>query len=147
MVERKISNLSAGVRFPYPAHLAYRRDERGSPFRRPARLQKERGTSPKGRAARSIQMYYIYILLSLKDNRTYVGYTNNIERRLRQHNSGLVKSTKHRIPFKLLFKEEFITSFEAKKRESYWKSGAGRKKLKVLFVTLLSHSIFRGVIT
>lgn len=78
-------------------------------------------------------MHFIYVLQSLKDKRTYVGYTDNVERRLIQHNSGYVKSTKHRIPFKLLFAEEFETSKEAKRRELYWKSGAGRRKLKEYF--------------
>lgn len=78
-------------------------------------------------------MHFIYILQSLKDKRTYVGYTDNVERRLIQHNSGYVRSTKHRIPFKLLFVEEFKTSKEAKRRELYWKSGVGRRKLKEYF--------------
>lgn len=78
-------------------------------------------------------MYTVYILQSLKDNRTYTGYTNNFERRFLQHNSGLVKSTKYRIPFKFLFKEEYKTIKEAKARELYWKSGAGRNKLKEYF--------------
>ena len=85
------------------------------------------------RAARSTQMPTVYIIQSLKDQRTYVGYTDNFDRRFKQHNSGLVKSTKHRIPFKLLFKEEFNTSLEAKKRELWWKSSSGRKKLKEFF--------------
>lgn len=75
----------------------------------------------------------LYVLQSLKDHRTYVGSTNNFEKRLLLHNSGRVKSTKHRIPFKLLFTEEFPTSKEAKKREHYYKSGAGRRKLKEFF--------------
>jgi len=78
-------------------------------------------------------MYFIYVLQSLKDQRTYVGYTDNVERRFIQHNSGYVRSTKHRIPFKLLFTENFLTSAEVKKRELYWKSGAGRRKLKDYF--------------
>jgi len=52
-------------------------------------------------------MYYIYILKSKKDGRTCVGYTNNLEERLKKHNSGQVKSTKYRQPLKLLFSEEF----------------------------------------
>jgi len=77
----------------------------------------------------------LYVLISEKDNRTYVGSTNNFDQRLKQHNSGRVQSTKHRIPFKLLFTEEFATSKEAKKRELYYKSGAGRRKLKEYFAT------------
>ncbi len=78
-------------------------------------------------------MYFVYILQSLKDKRTYVGYTNNFDRRLKQHNSGQVKSTRSRAPFKLFYKEEFELSTDAKKRELWWKSGAGRKNLATLF--------------
>ncbi|MDO8621360.1 MAG: GIY-YIG nuclease family protein [Candidatus Levybacteria bacterium] len=79
-------------------------------------------------------MFYIYILQSSKDGRTYVGYTNNINSRLKLHNSGRVKATKYRAPLKLLFSEEFQAEWEAKKRESWWKSGAGRRKLKEYFI-------------
>jgi putative endonuclease len=78
-------------------------------------------------------MFYIYVLQSLKDLKTYVGYTCDLEKRLEKHNRGLVKSTKHRRPIKLLFSENFETELEAKKRELYWKSGAGRRKLKEYF--------------
>jgi len=78
-------------------------------------------------------MYYIYILKSEEDNKTYVGYTNNLEQRLKQHNAGQVAATKHRRPLKLMLYEEFEIMTEAKKREKYWKSGAGRRKLKLYF--------------
>ncbi len=78
-------------------------------------------------------MYYIYILKSIKDGRTYVGYTANLAERLKYHNSGRVPATKHRRPLKLLFSERFLTMAEAKKRESWWKSGAGRRKLQEFF--------------
>lgn len=81
-------------------------------------------------------MYTVYILQSLKDKRTYVGYSNNFERRFHEHNSGLSKSTKNRRPFILLFKEEFIGIAEAKERELWWKSSVGRKKLKKIFFDL-----------
>ena len=77
----------------------------------------------------------VYILKSLKDNRTYVGSTNNFERRLAEHNAGRVTSTKHRVPFKILLTEEYETSHEAKKKELYYKSGAGRRKLKEFFIS------------
>jgi putative endonuclease len=75
-------------------------------------------------------MFYVYILISEKDHRTYVGFTSDLQRRIEKHNSGMVKSTKYRRPLKILFYETFSTSPEAKKRETYWKSGAGRRKLK-----------------
>jgi len=78
-------------------------------------------------------MYYIYVLKSKKDGRTYVGYTNNLFKRLEKHNSGQVKSTKFRQPLELIFSEEFRTFAEARKRELYWKNGGGRRKLKQFF--------------
>lgn len=78
-------------------------------------------------------MFYAYILKSLKDGKTYVGYTNNLEERLKRHNSGQVTATKHRRPLRLLFSEAFSTMAEAKKREQYWKNGGGRRKLKQFF--------------
>ena len=74
----------------------------------------------------------VYILQSLIDERTYVGSTDNLRRRLDQHNSRQVKSTKHRASFKVIFIEKFSTISEARKRERWWKSGAGRIKLKAL---------------
>lgn len=75
----------------------------------------------------------VYVLQSLLDGKTYIGSTDNFERRLEQHNSGYVKSTKYRTPFKVLFTEQFLTLSEARKKELWWKSGTGRKKLKEYF--------------
>ena len=78
-------------------------------------------------------MHYVYLLQSVKDNRTYVGYTSNLNKRLREHKAGRVRATKHRMPLKLLFFEEFELSQEAKKREKWWKNGAGRRKLRSMY--------------
>ena len=78
-------------------------------------------------------MYFTYVLRSSKVNRTYVGFTSNIDARLKRHNSGQVTATKSWVPWKLLFSEKFNTATGAKKRELYWKSGAGRRRLKELF--------------
>jgi len=85
----------------------------------------------------SQDMFYIYVLKSLKDGRTYVGYTNNLEERLKKHNSGQVKSTKHRQPLELLFSESFEKSPEARRRELHWKNGGGRRKLGQMFKEVL----------
>ena len=77
--------------------------------------------------------YITYILISEKDNRTYTGYTSNLEKRLEYHNRGRVKATKNRRPLRVLYKEEFATKEEAKKRERYLKSSAGRRFLKHKF--------------
>jgi len=74
-----------------------------------------------------------YILFSLKDRRTYVGSTNDLDRRLLEHEKGKVISTKNRLPVKLLYFEEFDNILEARKKEHYFKSCSGRKKMKLLF--------------
>ncbi|OGE08325.1 hypothetical protein A3A60_03995 [Candidatus Curtissbacteria bacterium RIFCSPLOWO2_01_FULL_42_26] len=89
-------------------------------------------SGPQARGSKPV----VYILHSAKDNRTYVGSTNDFKTRLKLHNSGRVKSTKHRTPFKVLFTEEFKTIQETKKRELYYKSGAGRRNLRDFFEKL-----------
>lgn len=66
--------------------------------------------------------YYTYILQSKKDDGYYIGSTGNLEDRLERHNQGREKSTKSRIPFLLVYKEEFKTKSEAIVRERYLKS-------------------------
>ena len=53
--------------------------------------------------------------------------TSNLEKRLLEHNSGNTKSTKPYLPWEILYKEEFSSRVEARKRELYLKSAAGRK--------------------
>ena len=84
-------------------------------------------------------MYYTYILFSLKDNKLYIGYTNNLKRRFKQHSSGLVEATKHRLPLKLIHYEYFLSKDEAKQREKYLKGGNGRKEIKVLLFKTLEN--------
>ena len=72
-------------------------------------------------------MFYIYVLKSKKDNSQYIGLNQNTEERLKEHNAGRVKSTKLKRPWNLLHKESFRTRTEARKREKYLKSAAGRR--------------------
>lgn len=74
-------------------------------------------------------MYYVYLLISEKDERFYTGITNNIERRLNQHNIGYssTRSTKNRGPFKLVFAQECKDRLAARDLEKYLKSGIGRE--------------------
>ena len=78
-------------------------------------------------------MFFVYFLQSLKDGRCYVGLTSNIDKRLAYHNAGRVRSTKLRIPFKLLYTEKFSTRIQAREREKFFKSYKGSKeKLTIL---------------
>ncbi len=73
------------------------------------------------------QKCWIYVIQSEKDGWTYTGHTNDVERRLHDHNRGKMKSTRHRGPFKLIHTEEFTNRSEAMIREKFLKSGKGRQ--------------------
>ncbi len=76
-------------------------------------------------------MQVIYVLKSLKDNNLYVGCTSDVEKRLLEHNSGKVKSTKSRIPLELIYKENYSDKYSAFNRERYYKTAKGKKELKL----------------
>ena len=76
--------------------------------------------------------YFVYILQSLKDQKYYIGSSANVEARLKFHNSGLQRSTRNRVPFRLVLFEELYSKEEALIREKLIKSrkgGEGFKKL------------------
>ena len=62
-------------------------------------------------------MYQVYILKSKKDNSLYIGYTNNVERRLKEHNNSKVGYTKERQPWSLIYYESFNSLEDARQRE------------------------------
>ena len=72
-------------------------------------------------------MWFVYILNSKTFDRFYIGLTSNLENRLNSHNSKKVKSTKPFVPWKMIYFEEFETRTDARKREKYFKSSAGRR--------------------
>ena len=74
-------------------------------------------------------MYYVYVLLSLKDNKRYIGITENIALRVKQHNNGHVKSTKHRVPLNLIYSETFNSKSDVISRERFFKTGRDREVL------------------
>jgi putative endonuclease len=75
----------------------------------------------------------VYVLKIEKDGRFYVGMTHNLARRLHEHNSGKTKSTKGYIPWQLVHQEIFETRVEARAREKYLKSGAGKEFIKAKY--------------
>jgi putative endonuclease len=77
-----------------------------------------------------MMIYKVYILKSKKDNKRYIGFTNNLDKRLVEHNNGKATATKNRRPFELIYYERFENKFEAAKREKFFKSGIGREFLK-----------------
>jgi putative endonuclease len=71
-------------------------------------------------------MWYVYVLRSARDKELYIGSTDDISKRLSQHNSGEIEATKDRVP---LILEAFIAvkdQSKANKLESYFKTGSGK---------------------
>ncbi len=78
--------------------------------------------------------YIVYVLSSIKTKKSYVGFTDNLERRLEEHNKGRTYFTKQYMPWKVIHTEFFDSLSEAVKREDYLKSSSGRRLvLKKLF--------------
>ena len=75
--------------------------------------------------------FVTYIMVSLKNGKTYVGMTSNLIARFKSHNSLGTKgwAIKHR-PWKVIHVEFFPAKTEALQREKYFKSGAGRKSIQ-----------------
>ena len=66
----------------------------------------------------------------MKVHRFYIGMTNDLNRRIKEHNNGKTKSTKGYLPWEILFSEEYPSLELARKRELYLKSGIGREYIK-----------------
>ncbi len=75
-------------------------------------------------------MYYVYILLNETKTRTYTGVTDDVNKRLAEHNIGRVKSSSPYRPYKIAHTESFATLSEARQKEKFYKSTTGRRKLK-----------------
>lgn len=62
-------------------------------------------------------MYYIYILLSIRNQSLYIGRTTNVVRRLAEHNSGKTFTTKKYLPWILIYIEGYFLQDDAMHRE------------------------------
>jgi len=77
--------------------------------------------------------WYVYILRSRKNGWFYIGLTNDVQRRLNEHNAGYNASTKGKGPFDLLGAEAFPGRPSARAREKHLKSGVGREWLRATY--------------
>ena len=84
--------------------------------------------------------YFVYVLRSKVTGASYVGHTNNLEKRLHEHNNGTSASTRGNRPWGLVYQEEFPTRSEAVRREKYFKSVQGRIELKTQGIIQGAHS-------
>jgi len=75
-------------------------------------------------------MHYVYVLKSKKDNMFYIGYTDDLIRRLKLHNSGKVFSTRNRKPFDLIYYEASMNKEDALKWEKYLKTTYGHRYIR-----------------
>ncbi len=76
--------------------------------------------------------YYVYVLRSEKNGSSYTGITNDVNKRVEQHNKGYTFSTKNKVPLKLIHQEKFDSRIKARTREKYLKSGIGREFIRKL---------------
>ena len=77
-------------------------------------------------------MYCTYILRNSRSGRHYIGSTNDIDRRIKEHNRGQTKSTNQLGEWTIIYKEQYNTALEAKHREKQIKSYKGGNAFKKL---------------
>lgn len=83
-------------------------------------------------------MFFVYILRSLKDKKLYFGFTNDLKRRIEEHNSGKSPATRPRMPLKLMYYEAYTSEEDAKRREHSLKlNGRARAQLKARLIKTL----------
>jgi putative endonuclease len=88
--------------------------------------------SPKAEKPYFVMKYYVYVLKSCSKSRFYTGHSSDYKKRLLEHNSGKVKSTKGYVPWKIIHLEEYESKSDAFKREMQiksFKSGSAFKNL------------------
>ncbi len=73
-------------------------------------------------------MPYVYFIKSSKDSSVYVGSTENLKKRIQEHNRGKVFSTKGRRPYSLIYFEEYSSISESRKREKELKESRSKKE-------------------
>ena len=83
-------------------------------------------------------MHYTYVLLSHKDGLLYTGSTGDLRERIREHQSGRVRSTSYRRPLKLIYYEACLRGDDAFRRERFLKTGKGKRYLRNRLAGFLS---------
>jgi putative endonuclease len=75
-------------------------------------------------------MYYVYFLKSLKNGSLYIGSTEDLKKRLGEHNFGKTKLTKPFCPWGLVYYEAHLSKELARQAEIFYKKGQGRRQIK-----------------
>jgi putative endonuclease len=84
-------------------------------------------------------MYYCYVLQSQKDHHLYIGFSSDLKRRLQEHHTGKVPSTKGRRPLQLLYYEAHHSETDARRREQYFKTDKGKSTLRLMLRNSLNN--------
>jgi putative endonuclease len=107
-----------------------------------------RAKSPTGTGRQSqnknkmpIKFHYVYVLRSLKDGLFYIGFSDDLKIRVKDHNAGKNISTKNRRPLELVFYEAFSNKPDALRRESYFKTTKGKVTLRQMLREYLVQKI------
>ena len=87
--------------------------------------------------------HFVYVLFSKKDRGIYIGCTDNLRRRLREHLKGRVYSTHDRYPLGLVYYEFYLDQDDAYQRERFLKTGWGRNYLKKVLKNFLGKKLGR----
>lgn len=88
------------------------------------------GREVEPREIKMARWYFVYVLRSDKDKNLYTGYTNDLKKRVKEHNEGKVTSTKNRVPLRLIYFEASYNKYDAIHREKYLKTTYGKRYLK-----------------
>ena len=75
-------------------------------------------------------MFYVYVLESKRNGRLYAGYTEDLKKRMEEHNQGKNVSTKPATPWECIYYEACLNEDDAKRREKYLKTTQGNRLLK-----------------
>jgi len=89
-------------------------------------------------ACHNYLMFYFYILRSLKNQHLYLGFTPNLEQRLKSHNNSENKATKPNIPYELVYYSAFKNEKDAINCEQYFKTTAGWKRIRKMLKNTLT---------
>jgi len=80
--------------------------------------------------------YFVYILISLKDQSLYIGLTSDLQKRLAEHKIGNSNFTKGHLPYKLIFYCVFPDKFIAARFEKYLKTASGKAFLRKRLINI-----------
>ena len=87
------------------------------------------------------KFYYVYILLSEVDNKFYIGFTTNLQKRFKSHQEGKNSATAPRRPFVLIFYEAYLNKYDALRREKYLKTTKGKTTTNSMLKEYLEDTI------